>query len=265
MALSAASIVYAPAAGLGLLADDFVLLARSSIELVDLYPWEHFRPVPILVWKAVYPVGGVVALHVLNVVLHGANAWMVGLLSYRLGHTPLVAALAAAMFLFLPAAVEPVAWNSGIFDVAAVFFGLYIHAVMNSSRLVQIMGLAALTAAMLSKETAIVLPLIAAALAARAPVNLRTVAISAVLVATYTALRLWSGADAATVLPAGSSIVMRSRRSSSGRLLRSASLGHGGNSWARLPAGSPLGSCRSALSSRSSFLIRSAATAACVR
>jgi hypothetical protein len=207
LALSATSIVYAPAAGLGLLSDDFVLLARSSRELVDPTAWEHFRPLPIFVWKALYPLGGAAALHVLNVVLHGANAWMVGLLSYRLGHTPPVAALAAAMFLFFPAAVEPVAWNSGIFDVAAVFFGLlYIHAVMNNSHVVQVMGLAAFTAAMLSKETAIVLPLIAAALATRARVNLRSVAISAVLAAAYTALRLWSGADATTVLAAGSSM-----------------------------------------------------------
>ena len=77
---------------------------------------------PLFAWKVIYPVGGAAALHILNVILGGVNAWMVGLLSRRIGHSAPVAALVTATFLFFPAAVEPIAWNSGIFDVAAVFF-----------------------------------------------------------------------------------------------------------------------------------------------
>ena len=200
--------IYSPVTGLGLLSDDYVLLARSSRELVDPRAWEHFRPLPLFIWKVIYPVGGAAALHVLNVILHGLNAWMVGLLSRRLGHSTHVAALITATFVFFPAAVEPVAWNSGIFDVAAVFFGLlFMLGATASSSAAQRLGLAALVAALLSKETAIVLPLIAMAFAWRADVNRRTLVISLAIAAAYAGLRLVSGSDASSaVLPAGPSL-----------------------------------------------------------
>jgi hypothetical protein len=201
-------IVYAPATSLGLLSDDYVLLARSSRELVDPRAWEHFRPLPLFAWKVIYPVGGAAALHIVNVILGGVNAWMVGLLSRRLGHSTPVAALVTATFLFFPAAVEPIAWNSGIFDVAAVFFGLlFMLGATASSSTAQQLGLAALVAALLSKETAIVLPLIAMAFAWRADVNRRTLVVSVAIAAAYAGLRLVSGSDASSaLLPAGSSL-----------------------------------------------------------
>lgn len=201
-------IIYSPVTNLGLLSDDYVLLARSSRELVDPRAWEHFRPLPLFIWKVIYPVGGAAALHLLNVTLHGLNAWMIGLLSRRLGHSTHVAALVTAAFVFFPAAVEPIAWNSGIFDLAAVFFGLlFMLGATASSSAAQRLSLAALVAALLSKETAIVLPLIAMAFAWRADVSRRTLVISFAIAAAYASLRLVSGSDASSaVLPAGPSL-----------------------------------------------------------
>ena len=133
---------------------------------------------------------------------------MVGLLSRRLGHSTHVAALVTATFVFFPAAVEPIAWNSGIFDLAAVFFGLlFMLGATASSSAAQRLSLAALVAALLSKETAIVLPLIAMAFAWRADVSRRTLVISFAIAAAYASLRLVSGSDASSaVLPAGPSL-----------------------------------------------------------
>ena len=201
-------IIYSPVTSLGLFSDDYVLLARSSRELVDPRAWEHFRPLPLFIWKVIYPVGGAAALHLLNVILHGLNAWMTGLLSRRLGHSTQVAALVMATFVFFPAAVEPIAWNSGIFDLAAVFFGLlFILGASATSSAAQRLGLVALVAALLSKETAIVLPLIAMAFAWRTDVNRRTLAIAVAIAAAYAGLRLMSGSDASSaLLPAGPSL-----------------------------------------------------------
>ena len=119
-----------------------------------------------------------------------------------------VAGLVTATFVFFPAAVEPIAWNSGIFDVAAVFFGLlFMLGATASSSAAQRLSLAALVAALLSKETAVVLPLIAMAFAWRADVHRRTLVISVAIAAVYAGLRLVSGSDASSaLLPTGPSL-----------------------------------------------------------
>lgn len=210
LAFAASFILYWPAIRIGLLSDDYVLLARPASAVLDSFAWEHFRPLPLLAWKAIYPVGGPAALHILNIALHALNGWIVWRLAIRIGQSLRVATLVAVVFLFFPAAVEPVVWNSGIFDVAAVFFGLlYLHGAIASTAGMQSLGLAALVAAMLSKETAVILPAVALAVAVALgnQINRRTLVISIALAGGYTLLRVQAGtAIANAVLPAGDSV-----------------------------------------------------------
>lgn len=192
--IPASLLLYLPALGIGLLSDDYVLLARPLSGVWDPTAWEHFRPLPLTVWRVLYPLGGPPALHALNIVLHGASAWLLWRLSSRLGHPDGVPALVALVFLFFPAAVEPVAWSSGVFDVAAVFFGLlFLHGCLSSGAVPRTFGLVALIAAMLSKETAVVLPLIALALAWTTRIAPRTLAASIVLAGAYATARVVTG------------------------------------------------------------------------
>jgi hypothetical protein len=201
VSVGASLLLYLPAIGLGLLSDDYVLLARSVSDVLNPGAWEHFRPLPLLVWKLLYLIGGPSVLHAFNIVLHGVNAWLLWRFSLRLGHPASVAAFVAVVFLFFPAAVEPVAWNSGIFDVATVFFGLlFLHGIAARGAMPRALGLMALVGAMLSKETAVVLPLIALALAWRIRFDPRTLATSIVLAATYALVRVVSGTAPVTAV-----------------------------------------------------------------
>lgn len=205
VAVAASVALYWPAISVGLLSDDYVLLARPVRAALDPFAWEHFRPLPLLAWKALEFFGDPAAFHVLNVTLHGLNAWLLWRLSVRLGHTPQVAALVAAVFLFFPAAVEPVTWISGLFDVATVSFGLlYVHGAISLSRRAQTLGLVALACALLSKETAVVLPAIGVAVALRIRTNRATLAISCAMAGAYAVTRVLGGADVRdALLPAG--------------------------------------------------------------
>lgn len=130
-----AMALYWPAISLGLLADDFVLLDRSLAGSVVPGGWQFYRPLPLLFMKLGHALAGPALLHTANIVLHGVNAWLLWRLADRLGHSRWPALAAATVFLFFPAAVEPVGWNSGIFDVAVTAFGLtFLHLAMTPGR-----------------------------------------------------------------------------------------------------------------------------------
>lgn len=193
LALAGAVSLYWPALWIGSLSDDFVLLGRSTAGIVSLGGWEFYRPVPLLVWKALFPVGGAAALHSLNILLHGLNSWLVARLACRLGHTPVVCAVAGLAFLVFPAAVEPVVWNSGVFDVGLVTLGLFYLLTCPGPRTG--LSLTLLAAALLTKETAVVLPIIAALVSRRLAIATRTLILSAALTTTYVLVRVLSGAS----------------------------------------------------------------------
>jgi hypothetical protein len=177
---------------IGLLSDDFSLTSKATASILRGTGWEHYRPLPLLAWKLLFPLGAAPALHLLNVVLHGINAWLVAGLAARLGHRPPLAALTGVIFLTFPGAVEPVAWSSGIFDVAMVTFGLlYLRASIAEHRVAK--QLLWLSGALLSKETAVALPLAAAALRLGTRMPLRPLVASGVLTASYIGARMISG------------------------------------------------------------------------
>jgi len=163
--VAASFALYFPALSLGLLSDDFVLLSRATRHEF----WsasQFFRPFPLLCWAAVdrlgVPIGP--SLHVINVLLHGANAALVVVVARRFGLRRNTAIAAGLLFLTLAASVEAVAWASGIQDVLLTTCGLTF--VLSCSVRVRsgwaIVGaLACLTLALATKETAVVVPLLA--------------------------------------------------------------------------------------------------------
>jgi hypothetical protein len=100
---------------------------------------------------------------------------------------------AGALFLTFPAAVEPVAWAAGVFDVALVTAGLaYLNALLRSAGGVSLPALAALAAALLCKETAVALPVLGWSLRLVAPVHLGTLAWSTGMSVAFAAMRMFS-------------------------------------------------------------------------
>lgn len=156
----AAAILYAPAFSLGLLSDDYVLRAEGRTAEAWLFREGRFhRPLASLLLAGFSP--GV--LHALGVTLHGANAWLVRCLGAAIGARQGVALAGAGVFLTFPAAVEAVAWCSGIQDVllttTALLFVLVWRTNLSalSSALV-VLGLQVF--ALMTKETAAAFPLL---------------------------------------------------------------------------------------------------------
>ena len=185
-------VLYWPAIWIGLLSDDFSLVSRDTASILRVGGWDHYRPLPLIAWKLLFPLGAAPALHVMNVVLHGVNASLAADLAARLGHRRPLAALAGAIFLTFPGAVEPVAWSSGVFDVGMVTFGLlYLRASMSDhSRTTQVLWL---IGALLSKETAVALPLVAAALRLGTSRPVRPLVLSGVVTVGYIVTRMSMG------------------------------------------------------------------------
>ncbi len=103
--------------------------------------------------------------HLINVVLHAGAASVLSWILLRLGAGKLTAVAAALLFVLTPMAPEAVTWSSGRFDVLATFLillavGLYGVSLLKHSRGAFLGAMAAAAAAMLSKETALVLVII---------------------------------------------------------------------------------------------------------
>ena len=215
--VASAFVLYAPILGIGLLSDDFVLLERARQGAFLEPGWDYVRPLPMALWitldRLVPPSLLPVALHALNVALHGVNAWLVYRLAASMTLPPPSAALAALLFLCAPLSVEPVAWASGIFDVFLTFCVLACATAILSpptrsfTRWLWVLTTGA--AALASKETAVALPLLMAILIPWAAPPVRRHAIRSalgllVLVAMYGLWR-WSRGmpESHTALPSG--------------------------------------------------------------
>jgi hypothetical protein len=201
----AAVCLYAPALRLGLLSDDYSLRALAVSGNLGVGSGWFFRPLPLALWRVLLAVrDSAMALHALNIVLHGVNAFLVGALGVRLGLPRRAALVGAAMFLTFPAAPEAVAWASGIQDVLLTTLALAAVLVAGEAhrsawRTVAACGVFAL--ALASKETAICVPLLVAICWFK-PLTMRRrrdwwmyVALVGVAV-TYTVLRVRSGLGA---------------------------------------------------------------------
>jgi hypothetical protein len=202
-AVAVSVLLYWRAFRVGLLSDDYVLL--TFLPGIDT-DWQFFRPLPLLVWSAVHPLFGAAGLHAINVILHGVNATLV----YRLSTTllpslPRASSLsAAALFLTFPAAVEPVLWNAGVFDVTLVTCSLlFVLSLAQSSARASVGGVVALIAALLCKETAVALCLLAWLVWFAGIGGFRRAAAATVICALYIGIRLTSTDAPATDAPLG--------------------------------------------------------------
>jgi hypothetical protein len=192
--VAGAVLLYYPVIGSGLFADDFGLLhaAREGRWTV----WSDlFRPMLFLVWRGLDGLTTHVApwLHATNIVLHGLNAAMVALLASQIGLSRGAAVMAGSLFLCFPAAVEAVTWPAGFQDVGMTT--LVLAFLLASGRSEQtpvsvVVAMVCVLAACVTKETAVVAPLLAVLLAiASGHRNVRTIALSVAAVAVFLAVR----------------------------------------------------------------------------
>ena len=188
--IAASLLLYYRSLGVGLLSDDFVLLSLSPFAATD---WQFFRPLPLVAWQLIHPLAGPAGLHVMNAALHGINAFLVYRLTrFLLPHAaPMQSVFAAAVFLTFPAAVEPVTWIAGVFDLAFVTAGLlYVDALLRGARRGAVPALLALGAALLCKETAVILPVLGWSLWFTASPPVRTLVWSTAMVIAFAAARM---------------------------------------------------------------------------
>jgi len=156
--------LYWPALRIGLLSDDFILFQHALASDVSQVAPQLFRPLPLLVWVVIVHLhGGPATLHLLNIVIHATNAYLTARVVSGWVPGRWWPGLAAILVLAAPLGPEAVAWCAGTFDLFATAFML--SAVLIARRPHtgwpdRIQLLATTIGALLSKETAVVLPLL---------------------------------------------------------------------------------------------------------
>ena len=206
---AAAIAVYLPALGTGFNADDYLILWRiKSIQAAgDPFGYfkfafyEYFRPLGFLSFAFDWRLWHLDAFgfHLTNVVLHAVNSMLVFVLARRM-FTAAHAAIAGLLFALHPASHEAVYWIAARFDLLATFWTLVaLLALSKTGAAWRAAGSIAFALALLSKESAIALIIIAPAwdvLIARRDWRSTAVRLAPLLmiVALYTAARM-VGAD----------------------------------------------------------------------
>jgi hypothetical protein len=170
-----AFVQYRSALGVGFLSDDFALADWAGRrEWIHASATGFVRPIVPFVWSLLSAVPASLArsVHVTNVLLHAVNATLVVALAAGLGATRLEAVMAGLMFVTFPAMSEAVVWASGMQDVLMTTFALasilaVLDADLSSGAIIAAVG--GTVVAILTKETAIVLPVLASLVAWASP------------------------------------------------------------------------------------------------
>ncbi len=110
--------------------------------------------------------------HVLNLLIHSANAVLVGIVVRSIARSAPAALCAAVLFVVLPTYDYAVTWISSVTELLGTFFFLltlvlYAHHLQQggSKRLSYVGAIASLLLALLSKESSVTIPIVLAALA----------------------------------------------------------------------------------------------------
>jgi hypothetical protein len=153
----------------GLLSDDFLYASWASESFgsllrhltIDSYP-KVLRPVPALFWLATRAESGHFLLHLLSILVHGANAVFIFRILRERAAERTLAFLLALAFCAFPLFAESVVWLSGSFDLWATLFALLALTVLGGGaekwRPVAAAGLFLL--ALLCKESVFMLPVL---------------------------------------------------------------------------------------------------------
>lgn len=151
----------------------FTFLDGSSIaswNLPDAAPYHYFRPLVVASFKLDLLLWGTSPLgsHLVNLLLHLGSVLLVGWLALWLSKDRLTARIAAAVFGLQPMVAVAVVWTSGRTELMVAFFtlaALVAYAVARQTRRPWLLSLTLLfqSLAILSKESAVILPLCIAA------------------------------------------------------------------------------------------------------
>ncbi len=152
-----------------LLWDDLYHLSRNPFlltgDLAALWSSPYlglFVPVTQSVWYFVWHFVSKdpLAFHLLNILVHTANACLVFWFLERRSFSFWSASLGSLIFLLHPLQVESVAWVSELRTLLATFFGLLaIHLWLNRHRMASVLGLLFFAASILAKPIFVLLPL----------------------------------------------------------------------------------------------------------
>jgi hypothetical protein len=115
-----AIVLYWPALSVGFLSDDFVLVKRAADWTIGVVSPIFFRPLPLLLWGVLLRLGaGASTLHLLNLILHGTNAYLSARILERWVPDSKWAFAGGLLVLTAPLNIEAVVWCSGVFDLLA--------------------------------------------------------------------------------------------------------------------------------------------------
>lgn len=175
VAASLASLAAMPGLALPLLSDDWATLASACADPWGPSPFGYFRPLSAILMAVEFRLFGIDGLgyHLVTVLIIGAATAAVVAAMRRFVADPAVVALAAALFALHPYHVENAAWISARSDVLAA--GLGAAAVWSCDRWMERrtrvpwIALGLLELALLAKESAAIVPLFLAVVAARRP------------------------------------------------------------------------------------------------
>ena len=161
--IAASALLYGNTVSLGMFSDDFVL-AQKALAGEWLPQPSLIRPLPLVVWNLLLAItNSPAALHILNVCLHGLNAALVCLLAVRMGLPLNGSIIAGVLFLAFPGSVEAVVWPAAVHDliVTACALGFLLLAGRRVTPIRIVLGMGVLILALLSKESAVAIPLLA--------------------------------------------------------------------------------------------------------
>ncbi len=150
--------------------DDVTLILQNpnvrDLDWFSIVYWDGYRPVRTLTYAVNYAIGGEdpFGYHLVNVLLHGLNVLLVYFLFLKLTRSNLIAGSAGLLFAVHPVQSAAVAYISGRKDLLAAFFillglNLYLRS-RNGDYSKFAIAFACFLMAILSKEVAIVFPLI---------------------------------------------------------------------------------------------------------
>ena len=117
--------LYWSALSAGFLSNDSELVAVASGWDIGPATPAFFRPIPLFVWGVLLQLGaGATTLHLLNLLLHGTNAYLATRVIAGWVQDHRWSLLAGLLVLTAPLAPEAVVWLSGVFDLLATTFVL---------------------------------------------------------------------------------------------------------------------------------------------